>query len=121
MAAARDRTAAAVVADDLACGLRFGLMIRPCGAPVAPFEPAGGRRVLAARDRLFPAPLLTLIVVIEERAIGTHDLAAMVAIGLGAMFADQGTNPRRLQLDGVERIETRGLGIQFGPGMTVEL
>src|SRR6266566_1455574 len=59
---------------------------------------------VALGDRLVPAPLLAFIVVIEGRALRADDPAATVAIGLEAVLADQRTDPRRLELDRVERV-----------------
>src|SRR5258708_29217681 len=75
---------------------------------------------MAARDRRFGTPLLAFIVVIEERSIGAHNLAAMVAVGLEAVIANQGTNPRRLQLDRVERIGGSDFDVEFGASVAVE-
>jgi hypothetical protein len=62
---------------------------------------------IALGDRLFLTPLFAFIVVVEERAFGAGDLAAAVAIGLVAVLAEQRTDPRRFQLDRVERIDAR--------------
>ncbi|MGY4193415.1 hypothetical protein ACVIM9_002756 [Bradyrhizobium sp. USDA 4520] len=80
----------------------------------------GARRPLirvALRHRLFPAPLLAFVILVQERALGAGDLAALVAVGLVAMFADQRANPGRLQLDRIERIEACKLDVKFGSGV----
>src|SRR5512132_2874663 len=75
---------------------------------------------VALGDRRFRAPLLAFIVVIEERALRTDDPAAAVAIGLEAVLADQRTDPRRLELDRVERVGACKLDIEPGSSMPVE-
>src|SRR5258705_6134357 len=75
---------------------------------------------VALGDRLLPAPLLAFIVVIEERALRADDPAAAVAIGLEAVLADQWTDPRRLELDRVERVGACELDVEPGAGMPVE-
>ena len=84
--------------------------IRAIRAPVV-IRP-GGRR--------FRTPLLALIVVIDERSLGADDSAAAVAIGLETVVAYQRADPRRLQLDSVERMGARQLDVEFGSGMPVE-
>src|SRR5260370_6063898 len=71
-------------------------------------------------DRLLLAPLLAFIVIAQERAFGAGDLAAAVAIGLETVFADQRADPRRLQLDRIERIGAGQPGVEFGLGIAVE-
>src|ERR1700730_8697223 len=68
----------------------------------------------------FLAPLLAFIVVIEEGALGADDLAAAVAVGLEALLADQRTDPRRLELDGVERVGACQLDLELGSAIPVE-
>src|SRR5260370_42012389 len=74
----------------------------------------------ALGDRRFRAPLLAFIVVIEERALRADDPAAAVTIGLEAVLADQRTDPRRLELDRVERVGACELDVELGAGMPVE-
>src|SRR5258707_15416585 len=73
---------------------------------------------VARGDRLLPAPLLAFIVVIEERTLRADDPAAAVAIGLEAVLADQRADPRRLELDRVERVGACELDVEPGSGMT---
>src|ERR1700687_5848992 len=118
VAAARDRPAAKRVANDLAGDLRparAGLGLRPFA-----------HRTIWARVGLMPcgwrfrAPLFAFIVTIEERALRADDFAAAVAVGLEAVLADQRTDPRRLQLDRIERIDACKLDVEFGFGIVVE-
>src|SRR5258707_533724 len=74
---------------------------------------------VALGDRLRPA-LLAFIVVIEDRAFGADDPAATVAIGFEAVLANQRTDPRRLELDRVERVGACELDVEPGSGMPVE-
>src|SRR5438094_5415904 len=76
--------------------------------------------LVALRGRRFRAPLLAVIVVIEERALRADDPAAAVAIGLEAVLADQRTDPRRLELDRVERVGACELDVEPGSRMSVE-
>ena len=64
--------------------------------------------------------LLTFIVVIDKGARGAGDLAAAIAVAFEAEFANQRTNPRRLELDRIERIGARELDIEPGAGVLVE-
>src|SRR6266446_3411256 len=75
---------------------------------------------VALRGRRFRAPLLAFIVVIEERALRADDPAAALAIGLETVLADQRTDPRRLELDRVERVGACELDVEPGAGMPVE-
>src|SRR6478672_7410846 len=75
---------------------------------------------VALGDRLLPVPLLAFIVVIEQRALRADDPAAAVAFGLVAVLADQRTDPRRLELDRVERVGAGKLDVEPGSGMPVE-
>src|SRR6266403_5670770 len=75
---------------------------------------------VALGDRLLPAPLLAFIVVIEDRAFRADDPGATVAIGLEALLADQRTDPRRLELERVERVGACELDVEPGAGMPVE-
>src|ERR1700682_707623 len=77
-------------------------------------------RPVAFGDRLLLAPLLAFIVVVQERALAAGDLAAAVAIGLKTVLADQRTDPRRFQLDRVERVEIGNFGVELGSGVAVE-
>ena len=92
-----------------------------CGWPLARAR-ADALRSSGSRlaDRRFRAPLLAFIVVVEERALGADDLAAVVAVGLEAVLADQRADPRRLQLDRIERVEAGQLDVEFGSGVAVE-
>src|SRR5258708_20067583 len=74
---------------------------------------------VALGDRLLPA-LLAFIVVIEDRAFGADDPAATVAIGFEAVLANQRTDPRRLELDRVERVGACELDVEPGSGIPVE-
>ena len=114
----RDRSAAAIVADDLARWPqpgRAGLRLRPfqggASGPLVRF---------ASRSRRARPPLFALIIVIEERAFRADDPAAFVAVGLEAMLAAQRADPRRLELDGIERIEACKLGVECRAGVLVE-
>src|SRR5438874_5613542 len=118
MASPLDRAAAAGVADDLARCLRpraAGLGPRPLAN-----RAIGAVVVIAFCGRRFRAPLLAFIVVIEERALRADDPAAAVAIGLEAVLADQRTDPRRLELDRIERVGACKLDVEPGSGMPVE-
>src|SRR5216683_265028 len=76
--------------------------------------------LVALGDWRLAAPLLAFIIVVEERALGTDDPGATVAVGLETVLADQGTDTRRLLLDGVERIVACRLGVELGLGIAVE-
>jgi hypothetical protein len=88
-----DRPAQMIVANDLAGCLalgRLGPVLRCPGRGVAAF---------ALRNRRFgrlAAALDAFVVVIENRAFGADDLAALVAVSLEAVLADQRADPRRL-------------------------
>src|SRR6202030_1674658 len=58
--------------------------------------------------------------VVGDRTFGADDLAAVVAVSLEAVLADQRAYPRRLQLDRIERVEARQLDVEFGYGVLVE-
>src|ERR1700738_1642602 len=105
-----DRAAAAAVADDLARCVR--LRCAGLGLGARPFP----SRVIALLVGLAPCgrtPLLAFIVFIEKRAFRADDFAAVVAVGLEAVLADQRADPRRLELDGIECIETCKLDVEF--------
>lgn len=48
---------------------------------------------VALGNRLFGPTLLAFIVVVEERAFGTDDLGAALALGPESVFADQRAYP----------------------------
>src|SRR5258708_8270368 len=75
---------------------------------------------VALGDRLLPAPLLAFIVVIEDRALRADDPAATVAVGLEAVLADQRPDPRRLELDPLERVGACELDVEPGSAIPVE-
>src|ERR1700730_475829 len=103
MTSSIDRAAAAAIANDLARCLR----LCRAGLTAGPFltSAIGAAVGRALCGRRFRAPLLAFIIIVEERALGADYLAAAVAVGLEAVFADQRTDARRLELDRVERIE----------------
>src|SRR6202165_6124586 len=117
MTSSIDRAAAAAIANDLARCLRLGR----AGLGPGPFPSCaiGAAVGLALCGRRFRAPLLALIVVVEERAFA-DDPAAVVAVGLEAVLADKRTDPRWFELDRVKRIDTCKLDIEFGSGVPVE-
>src|SRR5216683_89253 len=99
------RAAAVAVADDLAQCVQPRLF----GARPFPSRAIAPHVELAPRGMRLRASLLAFIVVVEERAFGAGDLAAVVAVGLESVFAGERADPRRLELDGIERIETCNL------------
>ena len=91
-----------------------------CSGYYACIRKLGAGYVIVQLFRLPEFALLALIVVVKERARGAGDLRAAVTIGLEAVFADQRADPRRLQLDRIERIGARQLDVEFGSGIAVE-
>ena len=119
-----NRPATVRVANDLA---------RPSGRRARPGHAGLGRELRTYRSLTLPThvavtrghrlpstALFTFIVVIEELAFRAGDPSAAVAVGLEAVLADQRANPRRFQLDRVERVETCELDVEPGAGMAVE-
>ncbi len=74
----------------------------------------------AGCDRLFLRHFFTIIIVIDPVAGAAGDLHTTLAIGPEAVIAHQRTNAPGLALDGVERIDTRGLRLKFQARMLVE-
>src|SRR6266581_7955126 len=70
--------------------------------------------------RGFRAPLFAFVVVIEDRALPANDFAAMIAVGLEAVLTDQRTDPRRLQLDRIQRIDACNFDVEFRFGTPIE-
>ena len=64
--------------------------------------------------------LLAFIVVIEKVTRSAGNLDTAIAVGFEAESANQRTNPRRLELDRIERIDARDLDIELGAGALVE-
>ena len=64
--------------------------------------------------------LLAFIAVIQKVTRSAGNLDTVIAVALEARSANQRTNPRRLELDRIERIGARGLGIELGAGALIE-
>ena len=118
MAAAIHRAAAPLIAHDLPRSLRP----RASGLRIRSFPNGGASLIvgLAPRGWRSRAPLLALIIVVEEGALRANDPAAVAAFGLVAMLADQRADARGLQLDGIERVDAGNLGVEFCAGVAVE-
>ena len=100
----------------------FGALI--CGAARsrqhASLVPLGAVGAVASRGRGFSVPFLAHIVVVEERAFGTDDSAAVVTIGPEAALADQRTDTLLLEFDRIEHIYARHLDVELRSGIPIE-
>jgi hypothetical protein len=83
-------------------------------------RPITFRRLFTFCGRLFPFNLFACVIITDFVTCATRNLGAKIAIGLEAVLADQRTYAPGLCLDGIERIETRDLHIEFHAGVLVE-
>jgi hypothetical protein len=120
-----DWAAAPTVAHDLPRCLGLGrgrlrFSRAEVGARSGPTSAMRGFIRIAASGRRPAAAFHAFIVVIEERAFGADDPAAAFANRLVAVFAGEGADARRLQLNCVKRAECREFGVEFRAGVFVE-
>src|SRR5579859_1192784 len=57
---------------------------------------------------------------VEEEAVATTDVDAVIAVRALALRAGQRTDAIGLAADGIQRIKARHLDVEFGPGVVIE-
>jgi hypothetical protein len=121
MTAAMDRSAQIGIAIDLTAPLGpcNGLLPRSYCLRLRSLAARGDRPRrpvirIALCNGLLRRLLLAYIVIVERRAPGTADLAALVAVSPVPVITDQRADARRLELDRIKRTETGNFGVQYG-------